>query len=106
MLGAGVALLRDQRMLANPRVALAQIDARFLRQAHQPLAGCVHQLGVGREGDRLLLHRGIDNDAGEVGGFGRSDLDGDGHAFLPEGGQPLLAHALAPAGERGVYAFS
>ena len=67
MLGAGVALLRDQRMLANPRVALAQIDARFLRQAHQPLAGCVHQLGVGREGDRLLLHRGVDDDACEVG---------------------------------------
>ena len=72
LLGVGVALMGDQRMFAHPRVGLAQIDAGFFRQLHQPLARPMHELGVGRKGDCLGLHGGVHNHLGEVGGLGRA----------------------------------
>jgi hypothetical protein len=56
----------DQGPLADPGVGLAQPDAMRLCQTHQPLARTVQQPGIGREGDCLGLHRGVDDDAGEV----------------------------------------
>ena len=56
LLGVGIALVLDQRPLADPGIGLAQGDAVRLCEPHQVLAGPVHQLGVGREGDGLLLH--------------------------------------------------
>jgi hypothetical protein len=43
-------------MFADPLVGLAQPDAGLLRQLHQALAGSMHELRVGRKGDRLGLH--------------------------------------------------
>jgi hypothetical protein len=31
-------------------------------EPHEPLARAMHQLGVGRKGDRLLLHGRVDDD--------------------------------------------
>jgi hypothetical protein len=82
-------------------MGLAQHDAVLLGQAHQALAGAVHQLGVGREGDRFLLDRGVHDHLLEVSGLGGSRAGCDGEALLDEGDQPLLAHPLAPARQRG-----
>jgi transposase-like protein len=58
----------DQRVFADPLVGLAQLNAGFLGQPHQPLARPMHQLGVGRKGDRLGLHGGVDNELEEIRG--------------------------------------
>ncbi len=72
LLGVGVALMGDQRIFADPLVGLAQFDARSFGQLHQPLARPMHQLGVGRKGDRLGLNRRVDDHLGEVRGLGRA----------------------------------
>jgi hypothetical protein len=61
----------------------------------------VHQLGVGREGDRLLLHGGVDDHLREVGGLRRAGAGRDRQALLQQRREPLGAHALPPAGQRG-----
>jgi hypothetical protein len=71
-----------------------------LRQAHQAFPGPVHQPGVGRERDRLLLDRGVHDHLPEVGGFGSPGAGRDRKAFLEKGHQPLFAHPLAPARQR------
>ena len=71
-----------------------------LCEPHQALSRPLHQLGIGREGDRLLLHGGVEDHLGEVGGLGRAGAGGDGQALLQERQQPLLAEALAPARQR------
>jgi hypothetical protein len=50
--------------------AAALPGAVLARESHQALAHAMQQFGVGREGDRLRLHRGVDNDAGEIRGLG------------------------------------
>jgi hypothetical protein len=90
----------DQRDLAHPHIGLAQPHSVPLGRTDQPLAGPMHQLGVGRKGDRLLLHGRVDDDLPEVGGLGGSDARRDGQALLNERDQLVLAHALAPAGQR------
>jgi hypothetical protein len=93
--------MHDQRDLADARIGLAQTDALELGEPHQLFARPMLQLGVGREHHRLLLHAiaslNIDNDLGEVGRLGAG---GDAQAFLNQRGKLLLAHALAPAGDR------
>ena len=100
LLGVRIALMGDQRMLADPLVGLAQPDAGLLRQLHQPLARSMHQLGVGRKGDRLGLHRGVDDDLGKVGRLRRAGARGHRQALLEQRGQLLLPHPLAPACQR------
>ena len=100
LLGVGIALVLDQRELADPRIGLAQGDAVLLGQPHQPLARPVHQLGVGREHHVLGLHRGVDDHPREVGRLDRPGLDGNRQALLDQRREPLLAHALAPARQR------
>src|SRR5260221_7681888 len=46
LLGMGISLVLDQGELAHPRIGLAEIEPRLLRQADQLLAGPVHELGV------------------------------------------------------------
>lgn len=96
----GVSLMLDQRVLADPDIALAQINARLLGLPDQTLPRPVDQLGIGWKGDVLLRHRGIDNSLGKVPGLGRAHLYRHRQAFLEQGLQPLLALALAPAGHR------
>ena len=73
----GVTLMLDQGELADPRIRLPQLHTLLFGQLHQLLAGPVHQLGVGREGNVLRLHRGVDNDAGEIAGLHRASLGCD-----------------------------
>src|SRR5579872_5696240 len=47
LLGVGIALVLDQRELANPCIGLAQLDAMPLRQPHQDLAGAVEEPRIG-----------------------------------------------------------
>ena len=51
----------DLRELAHPRVGLAQIKPRLLRQSHQLLTGPVEQLGIGGEHHVLRLYCRIDD---------------------------------------------
>ena len=97
----GVALVLDQRELADPPIGLAQLHPVLLGQPHQPLARPVHQLGVGREHHRLRLHRGVDHHAGQIGRLHRLGPGGDRQALLQQRHELLLAHALAPARQRG-----
>ena len=60
----------------------------------------MHQLGVGREGDRLLLHGRVDDHLPKVRGLGGSGPSCDGQALLDQRDEPLLPHALAPARQR------
>ena len=78
----GIALMLDQRELANPPIGLTQLDAGALGEPHQDLAGAVQKPGIGREHHVLGLHRGVDDDAVEVGWFDRLGLGGDRKAFL------------------------
>ena len=55
----------------------------------------VHQLGVGREGDVLRLHRGVDADPGEVPGLQRAGLVRHPQALLKQDLE-FVADALAP----------
>jgi hypothetical protein len=89
-LGVGVALVLDQRQLADPRIALAQLEPVPFRQPHHNLASPVHQLGVGREHYRLRLHRGVDDHASEVGRLHRLGPCGDREALLQQRLQLLL----------------
>jgi hypothetical protein len=97
----GVALMADQRRLADARIGLAQPHAVLPCQAHQPFPRAVHQPGVGREGDRLRLHGGVNDDAGEVRRLGRPGAGRQVQALLQQRDQLGLAHALAPARHRG-----
>ena len=65
------------------------------------LARPVHQLGVGREGDVLRLHRGVNDDAVKIGWLHGASAGRDREALLQQGLKALLAHAVAPAGDRG-----
>ena len=62
LLGVRIALMRDERVLADPFVRLPQNDAVLLGEAHQPLARTMHEPGVRRKGDGLLPHGGVDDD--------------------------------------------
>ena len=73
----------------------------LLGEPHQPLARPMHQLGVGRERHRLRLHRGVDDDPGEVRRLGRAGPRRRVQALLNERDELLLAHPLAPARQGG-----
>ena len=96
----GVALVSDQRMLADPMIGLSQLDAGLLRKLRQPLARPMHEPGVGWKSDRLWLHGRIDDDLGKIGRLRRAGARGDRKALLDQRDKPLLAHALAPARQR------
>lgn len=98
-MGMGIALVLDQRALADPRIRLAQRHALLLRQPDQPFAGAMQQPGVGREHHILGLHRRVDGELGKVARPGRSRPGGHAQAFLDQRPQPLLAHPLPPAGQ-------
>src|SRR5579862_4742554 len=100
LMGMGVALVRDQRPLADPAIGLAKADAALFGQPHQPLARPVDQLGVGREHHCLGLHRGIDDHAREVLRRHGVSLGRHCQTLLDQHRKLRLAHALAPARQR------
>ena len=73
-MGMAVAPDHDRRPLGHPAIALAQLDAVALRQSDQLLQRAMTQPGVGRVGDRLWLHRGIDHHPLEIAGRQRPHL--------------------------------
>src|SRR5258708_4750904 len=101
LLGMGVTLMLDQGELADPRIGLPELHAQLFGQLHQLLTGPVHQLGVGREGNVLRLHRGVDNDARELRRLHGTSLGCYRQALLQQRLQPLLSHAVAPVVHRG-----
>ena len=60
----------------------------------------MHELGVGREGDRLLLHGRVDDDLLEVGWLGGSHARCDGQALLNERDQAELGRQLVASARR------
>ena len=60
----------------------------------------MHELGVGREGDRLRLHRRIDDHPRKVRRFGRAGARRRRQALLDQRGELVFAHPLAPASKR------
>ena len=97
LFGVSVALMGDQRMLADPLIGLAQGNAGLLRQPDQTLPRPVHEPGVGRERHRLRLHRRVDDDARKVRGLGRAGSRRGRKALPDQRDELLLAHPLAPA---------
>ena len=69
-LGGGLARGRDQQALADPGIGRAQANAVRLGEPDQTFSRPVHQLGVGRDGDGLLLDRGVDDHLPNVGRLG------------------------------------
>jgi hypothetical protein len=63
----GIALVLDERQLADAPIGLTQLYADLVGQPHQPLARPIEELGIGREHHRLGLLRGVDHNPGEVG---------------------------------------
>src|SRR5256884_8285125 len=59
LVGMRVAPHHDGGALGQAQIALAQLNALALGQLHQLLDRVVGEPGVGRMGDRLLLHSGI-----------------------------------------------
>jgi len=99
-MGMGVALVLDQRQLADPAIGLAQADAELRRQPHQPLARPVQKFGVGREHHRLRLHRGIDHNTGEIGRLHRVRPGRYRQALLQKRLKLLFSHPLTPTRQR------
>jgi hypothetical protein len=99
LLGVGIALMLDQGELAHPHVGLPQRKAMPLCKPDQDLARPDQKPRIRREHHVLGLYRGVDDDAIEVGRFDRLGLGGDRKA--QQRLQLLLAHALAPACQRG-----
>ena len=91
----------DEHELADAFVGLAQLEAGLFGEPDDLLARPVGELGVGREGDVLRLHRGVDDDAVEITRLHRAGAGRDRKAFLQQRLQALFAHAIAPAGDRG-----
>lgn len=66
LLGMSVAAHHHRGGFGNAKLGLPQLDAVPGRQAVEPLDSCVQQLGIGRKGDGLRLHHGVDRDPLEV----------------------------------------
>jgi hypothetical protein len=77
---------------------LPQPNALPARQAVEPLDGRMQQLGVGREGDRLWLHRGVDRDPLEVTAAQGASAVCHPQALGPRQPQ-LVAEPLAPVAQ-------
>ena len=66
LLGVGVAPRHHRRPFGDAQIGLPQPHAMLHGQAVQALDRRVQQLGIGREGDGLGLHRGVDRDPRQV----------------------------------------
>ena len=66
LLGMGIAARHHRGSLGDPQIGLPQLDAVPARQAVQSPDRGMQELGIGRKGDGLRLHRGVDGDSLEV----------------------------------------
>ena len=100
LFGVGIAPRHHRRPLGDADVGLPQPHAVAAGQAVEPLDRRVQQLGVGREGDVLGLHRGVDRDPRQVPGPQRAALVRHPQA-LGQQQVELVAQPLAPMAEVG-----
>ena len=68
LFGVGVAPRHHRRALGDTNIGLPQPHPVLLGDTVEPIDRCVQQLGVGREGDVLGLHRGVHRDPCQVPG--------------------------------------
>ena len=98
LLGMGIAARHHRGGLGDPQVGLPQPHAVPGRQAIEPLDRRMQQLGIGRKGDGLRLHCGVDRDPLKV-----VAAQGAGAVRHPQalGQQPLqlVAEPLAPVAQ-------
>ena len=66
LLGVGVAPRHHCGTFGDAQVGLSQPHPVLLGQAVEPLDRGVQQFGVGREGDGLGLHRGVDRNPRQI----------------------------------------
>ena len=94
-----IAIGQAQRALAQPMIALSQLDAVLCGKPHQDLSPAMVEARVGRERDCLRLHRGIDRHPLNAGRLHRTSI----HCCIDGGGEqpfhPARTDALAPAGQ-------
>jgi len=68
LFGVGIAPRHHRRVFGDTDIGLPQPHSVLLHQAVEPLDRRVQQLGVGRKGDVLGLHRGVHRDSLKVSG--------------------------------------
>jgi hypothetical protein len=66
LLGVGIAPRHHRRVPGDPDVGLSKPHAVLVGQLVEALDRRMQQLGVGREGNVLGLHRGVDRDPSQV----------------------------------------
>ena len=96
LLGAGVAARHHGSLLGDAQIGLPQPHPMLAGQAVEALDRRMQQLGIGREGDRLGLHRGADRDPCQVLRPQCAALVRDPQAL---GQQQLVAQPLASVAE-------
>ena len=95
LLGVSVTSRHHGGSLGDAQIGLPQPHPVLLGQAVEPLDRSVQQFGVGREGDGLGLHRGVDRDPRQIARAQRATLMGDPQA---------LGQRAAPACRRAASA--
>ena len=98
LLGVGIAPRHHGRMLGDAQIGLPQPHPMRPGQAVEALDRRVQQLGVGREGDGLGLHGGVDRDPRQVLRAQRAALVRHPQALGQQQLQ-LVAQPLAPMAE-------
>ena len=98
LLGMGIAGSHHGRALGDTQIGLPQPQPAFAGQPVEPLDRRMQQLGVGREGDGLGLHRGVHRDPFEIACAQRAGLVRDPQALGQQQLQ-LVAQALPPMAE-------
>ena len=102
LLGVGIAPRHHRRLLGEAQIGLPQPHAVVAGQAIEPLDRRVQQPGVGREGDVLGLHGGVDRDPRQVPGAQRPAVVRHPQALGQQQVQ-LVAQALPPVAEVGAF---
>jgi len=101
LLGVGMAPGHHRRLPGNTRIGLAQLHVVLLRQLAELVDRRLQPPGVGREGDVLGLHRGVDGDARQITRLQGAGVVGNAQALGQQNVQPVadtpppIAHAGA-----------
>ncbi len=100
LLGVGVASRHHHGALGDAQIGLPQPHPVLLGQTIERFDRGVHELGIGRKGNGLGLHRGVHRDPLEIVGPQRADRVGNAQALSQQKFQ-LVAEPLAPMAQIG-----
>jgi hypothetical protein len=100
LMGVGVTADHDRRPFGHPPIALPQRHIVASCQVDQLFQSAMAQPRVGRVGDCLRLHRGVDPHALEIAGRQRPGLVRHRQALLKQCHQLLFAQTLPPMRQR------